>query len=307
MIVLWGLPGDDPLAMVAARLRERRRDVAFIDQRRVSQTTIRMRVDDAVDGGIELLETTVKFADVSSIYLRPYDSRRLRCVAEAGAGSEIWDHALRVEDILTSWLEVTEALVVNRPSSMATNNSKPYQSVWIRRLGFSIPATLVTTDPVAALEFWEHHGAVIYKSLSSTRSVVSRLTRDHRNRLHDIANCPTQFQAYVPGIDYRVHVVGDEVFATQIVSDRDDYRYRAGGDDLMSLRACDLDIAIAERCRSLSREMGLVVAGIDLRQTPSGEWYCFEVNPSPGFSFYQECTSQPIDVAIAELLMRAAS
>jgi D-alanine-D-alanine ligase-like ATP-grasp enzyme len=28
------------------------------------------------------------------------------------------------------------------------------------------------------------------------------------------------------------------------------------------------------------------VAGIDLRRTPSGEWYCFEVNPSPAYSWF---------------------
>ena len=49
--------------------------------------------------------------------------------------------------------------------------------------------------------------------------------------------------------------------------------------------------------------MGLFVAGIDLRRTPSGEWCCFEVNPSPAFTFYQESTGQPIAAAIASLLI----
>jgi len=46
----------------------------------------------------------------------------------------------------------------------------------------------------------------------------------------------------------------------------------------------------------------LAVAGIDLRRTPEDEWYCFEVNPSPAFSFYEEATHQPIAEAIAALL-----
>jgi D-alanine-D-alanine ligase-like ATP-grasp enzyme len=49
--------------------------------------------------------------------------------------------------------------------------------------------------------------------------------------------------------------------------------------------------------------MGLLLAGIDLRRTDDGEWCCFEVNPSPGFSFYEDHTGQPIAAAVAELLV----
>ncbi len=47
------------------------------------------------------------------------------------------------------------------------------------------------------------------------------------------------------------------------------------------------------------------MAGIDLRLDPEGRWYCFEVNPSPGYSFFQEHTGQRIDRAIARLLLAA--
>jgi D-alanine-D-alanine ligase-like ATP-grasp enzyme len=49
----------------------------------------------------------------------------------------------------------------------------------------------------------------------------------------------------------------------------------------------------------------LLVAGIDLRRTPAGEWYCFEVNPSPAFTFYQDASRPPIAEAIARLLASA--
>jgi D-alanine-D-alanine ligase-like ATP-grasp enzyme len=51
--------------------------------------------------------------------------------------------------------------------------------------------------------------------------------------------------------------------------------------------------------------MGLAVAGIDLRRTPEGQWYCFEVNPSPGFTYFQAQAGQAIDQAIAQLLLQA--
>ena len=51
--------------------------------------------------------------------------------------------------------------------------------------------------------------------------------------------------------------------------------------------------------------MSLVVAGIDLRRAPDARWFCFEVNPSPAFVYYEEATGQPIGNAIARLLVRA--
>jgi D-alanine-D-alanine ligase-like ATP-grasp enzyme len=48
--------------------------------------------------------------------------------------------------------------------------------------------------------------------------------------------------------------------------------------------------------------MDLAFAGVDLRRTPPGTWYCFEVNPSPGFTYYASSTGQPIAEAVARLL-----
>ena len=53
--------------------------------------------------------------------------------------------------------------------------------------------------------------------------------------------------------------------------------------------------------------LGLVLSGIDLRRTPAGDYYCFEVNPSPGFIFYERATGQPISEAVALLLRREES
>jgi D-alanine-D-alanine ligase-like ATP-grasp enzyme len=51
-------------------------------------------------------------------------------------------------------------------------------------------------------------------------------------------------------------------------------------------RRDDLPGAEAQTCIDLARTLDLPVAGIDLRRTPSGEWYCFEVNPSPAYSWF---------------------
>jgi hypothetical protein len=302
VILLWGISNDGPLRAVRAALHARGEPVCLFDQRETPRTTLDLRVGSSVQGTLHLAEGLFALEGITSVYARPYDVRQLPDLQDAGPFSPLWRHGLALDDALQTLVELTPALVINRPSAMASNGAKPYQAALIRAAGFDVPDTLVTTDPEAALAFQAQHGAVIYKSTSGVRSIVTRLSDEHRARLQDIGNCPTQFQQYIAGTDYRVHVVGDDVFAAEIVSDADDYRYADRTGHTRKIRATMLEPALAQRCRSLAVAMGLAVAGVDLRRTPEGQWYCFEVNPSPGFTFYAEATGQPIAASIASLL-----
>jgi len=302
MIFLWGLPGDRPLTLVRDVLYRRGCKVAFLDQRLVLDTQVEVSVAVQVGGTIWTPDVTIDLAVVNAVYARPYDTRQLPGVAAAGEGSRAWQHALHLDDVIWSWIDLTPALVVNPTAAMAANGSKPFQAQWIRSFGFAVPETLITTDSAAALAFWKEHEQLIYKSVSGVRSIVSCLKPADEDRLNNTAWCPTQFQAYVPGVDYRVHVVGQEIFACELKSSADDYRYASRQGSDVAVRPVDLPADCAERCRMMSAAMGLAVAGIDLRLTPNGDWYCFEVNPSPGFSYFQFESGQPIDEAVAQLL-----
>lgn len=304
MILLHGLETDTPLEAVYGALKKLGQPVMFLDQSKIAEIEIDFTVGSTIEGWIKLDHQTLDLRSVTSAYLRPYDSRQLPDVERSGQGSSLWNHALLLEDVLFSWAELTQALVINRPISMASNNSKPFQSIKIRSSGFDIPDTLITTDPQAVLEFWKMHGTIIYKSISGIRSIVSRFTQDHLDRIENIKWCPTQFQEYILGDDYRIHVVDDEIFACQIISKADDYRYAARQNHTVTIQPYTLPDDVSQKCKKLVKSLDLVVAGVDLRQTPNGKWYCFEVNPSPGFTYYQEEAGQPIDQAIANLLMR---
>lgn len=305
MIFLVGPPQDTPLQAVRSALEQLRQPLLFFDQTAVLDAEVVLWVDASVQGFFRLGQQRIDVQTVTAMYLRTANFCRLPAVRQAGPRSRAWRHACNVHETLFSWTELTPALVVTRPSASASNSAKPYQSELIRAWGFATPATLITTDPTAAQAFWEQYGTVIYKSLSTVRSIVARLTPAHRCRLPDLAACPTQFQQYIPGHDYRVHVVGEEVFACEIVSAADDYRYAYRHGLSVHMRPYTLPAAYAERCRALAAALHLVVAGIDLRQTPAGQWYCFEVNPSPAFPYYEQRTGQPIAATIARLLAAA--
>jgi hypothetical protein len=303
MILLYGLPRDGPMAQVRDALERVGSTPSFLDQRAALGARAEMSAGPDMAATVTTVEGVVDLADVTAAYLRPYDPRELPAVRHAGTGSGEYEHAVRMEDLLESWAELTGALVVNRPSAMAPNSSKPFQAAQLRRLGFGVPDTLVTTDPAAVAEFRARHGRIIYKSISGIRSIVSELTDDHMSRLDEVCWCPTQFQEFVPGTDYRVHVVGDEVFAAEIRSEAVDYRYAGRQGCEVTIRAASITDEVAQRCVAASREMGLAVSGADLRLTDDGQWFCFEVNPSPAFNFYQSATGQRIDEAIARLLI----
>ncbi|MBU3967810.1 MAG: RimK domain-containing protein ATP-grasp [Euryarchaeota archaeon] len=306
MILLWGLLQDRPLSAVYDALKRKGSNVIFLDQMKVLETQVELYVDSDIRGFLHTCDWTISLEAITAVYIRTYDWRQLPEIKKGGYGSPAWNHAMLLEDVLSSWLEITPALVVNRLSAMSSNNSKPYQASQIRAFGFGIPDTLITTDPSAVLEFLERHGEVIYKSISGVRSIVSRLTKETLCRLDDILWCPTQFQEYIPGNDYRVHVVGDDIFPCEIVSEADDYRYAASKGAGITVRPCEIPQDCIDRCRALSKATGLIFAGIDLRFTPEAKWYCFEVNPSPGFTYYQNMTDQPIADAVARLLVKGA-
>ncbi len=306
MILLWGLPGDGPLRAVHASLRSLGEPVCLLDQHAIKATTLDLSVGTTVQGALQIGGETIAMEAITAVYARPYDVRQLPELLDAGVHSKVWQHGLALDDALQAWVEVTPALVINRPSAMASNSSKPYQAALIRAAGFDVPDTLVTTDPNAALEFRDLHESVIYKSTSGVRSIVSRLGLVQQQRFADICNCPTQFQQYIAGTDFRVHVVGNRVFASEIVTEAEDYRYAARSGHSIGIRAYALETELVERCRRLATALDLPFAGIDLRRTQEGRWYCFEVNPSPGFTFYQEATGQRIAEAVAILLAGSA-
>jgi glutathione synthase/RimK-type ligase-like ATP-grasp enzyme len=164
-----------------------------------------------------------------------------------------------------------------------------------------VPPTLVTTSPQAAREFAAQHGQVICKSAGRTRSIVSRLDSADLERLDAVTHCPTLLQAYIAGRDWRVHCIGDAIHACEIHCDGDDYRVAPEQGLALEIVPKELPEAIAARCSSLARGLGLELAGIDLRR--SGDtWYCFEVNPSPLFTYFEQVSGQPLTAAVAELL-----
>jgi glutathione synthase/RimK-type ligase-like ATP-grasp enzyme len=306
MILIGGILSETPIAMVVRELQELGAKYALFNQRSVADCAISWRLDDGgLSGALTLPDQTLTLEDVSATYLRLMDDRLLPEVEELAVDDPLRKRARAFHDAMMQWAEVAPARVVNRAAPQGSNGSKPYQAQLIAQSGLLVPPTLITSDPDAVLAFRSEHGAIIYKSISGVRSIVRALGEEDLARLEHIRWCPVQFQALVPGTDIRVHVIGDDAIATEIVSDRVDYRYarREGGN--VELRPTTLPDEIASRCIRLTATLGLSFSGIDLKATPDGDWYCFEVNPSPAFSYFEANAGQPIAATLARFLAEA--
>jgi glutathione synthase/RimK-type ligase-like ATP-grasp enzyme len=303
MILLCGIPSESPMAMVCARLDELGMPYLLLNQRDVAHARIAYEVSNGeVSGELWVHQQSYPLSEFSGIYTRLMDDQSLPEVRHEPTHSPIRVRCRAFHDALIQWMEITPARVVNRIVPMASNSSKPYQAQLIRQHGFLTPETLITNDPEVVRAFHAQHGRVIYKSISSVRSIVQTLEVMDYSRLESIRWCPTQFQAFVAGDNVRVHVVDRQVFATRIRTDVTDYRYAHHQGSEAELTEVTLDSELAERCVELAQALELPFAGIDLKITPDDEVYCFEVNPSPGFSYYESHTGQPISNALAQYL-----
>jgi glutathione synthase/RimK-type ligase-like ATP-grasp enzyme len=304
VILLCGIPSEAPLRLVRDELARLGVPVVTFNQRRFADASLWWELaGGSPSGELRLDGGRFRLEDFAGVYTRLMEDSRLPELRGEPADSALRRRCRALHEALAQWYEVAHARVVNRARPQGSNGSKPYQSQLIRAAGFAVPETLVTNDPELVREFVARHGSVVYKSISGVRSIVTRLAEDDLARLEHIRWCPVQFQAYVPGPNVRVHVVGAETIATAVRSAATDYRYGLRQvDEPAELAPMEIPDELADRCVRLAAALDLPFAGIDLLFPPGAEPVCLEVNPSPAFSYYELETGQPIARSLARYL-----
>lgn len=304
MILVAGIPSEPPVRLAVEAAVDAGVEHVVLNQREAHRWAPTVVVDaSGVRGHLVVDGRSIDLERLTGVYWRLMDAHALPENA-AGAQAAARARSVAVHEAVTTWVETADCRVANRIGPMSSNASKPYQAALIAQSGLATPDTVVTTRPEVVEQARARWGPTVYKSVSSVRSIVREL--DDGDDLDAVAALATQFQRRVDGTDVRVHVVGDDLHATRIDSDAVDYRYARREHRDAQLVATELPDDVAARCRDLARRLRLPFCGIDLRRTPDGEWVCFEVNPSPGYSYYQQHTGQPISHSLVAWLARAA-
>ena len=199
---------------------------------------------------------------------------------------------------------------INIPERDEVAARKAYQLKVASGLGLRVPRTLITNDPVKATAFINEEGekGVIYKAFSATERswLETRLLKpEERILLDSVQFAPVIFQEYIRAdIDLRITVIGDDIFAAEILSGQTDYRV----DFRMTMHQAEIrPHVLPEEIRSklllLMKSLGLVYGAIDMRLTTEGEYVFLEINPAGQWLFIEERTNQPITESLARKLM----
>jgi RimK-like ATP-grasp domain len=300
LVAVFGDLQEGPCELLVQALRALGGPVLLLDALRGEPTAVPWALGPGggLTGTVSSEDGPVPLAALQGLYLRPGDTRR------RPPGDDAARHARR-QAWAQGWVDVGElspARVANRLSAMNSNASKPLQSQVLAACGFAVPPMLLSNEPEAVLDFEARHGALIFKSASGVRSIVRPLDGQARQRLHEVSHTPVLFQKRLSGTNVRVHVVGEALFATEIDSDGLDYRYAGREGASTSLRATTLPLDVQACCHRAAQRLALPFAGLDLMLADDGQVYCFEANPSPGYSYYENATGQPIAAALARWL-----
>jgi glutathione synthase/RimK-type ligase-like ATP-grasp enzyme len=259
---------------------------------------------------------TIDLDAIGCVYHRHMRAGRPAAVADRRARAFA---ELEAEAVLLQLCSQLDAPFVPAPwATIRAGQAKLAQLTLATRLGFEIPASLVTTDPAALLDFLrEHGGRCITKHVShqSTRDsglddemlrFTEPVTRRDLAALRSVRLAPVYAQAYVPKqLELRVTVVGERVFAAEIDSQaaaRTRHDYRRMDQTGAAYRVHALPDDVASRCVAVARALDLQYGALDLVLTPDDRYVFLEINPAGEFHWIERLTGLPITAAIADLL-----
>jgi glutathione synthase/RimK-type ligase-like ATP-grasp enzyme len=206
------------------------------------------------------------------------------------------------------WQEMTWPWV-NDPIAVDKANSKLWQLRIASEIGFDIPDTLVgnqrsrvagrfTPGPFIAKTL----GGAAIERYGKRYDLFSQLIPLSELEEAAVEAAPCIFQESVkPGMDVRVTVVGEHVFATDIDAPAGYADWRAAPRE--AINPVDLPTEVVKRCRELCRTAGLSYGAFDFVRQPGDRYVFLEVNPSGQWGWIEHATGQRITEAIVDVLV----
>ncbi|MEV7928589.1 ATP-grasp ribosomal peptide maturase [Kitasatospora sp. NPDC088779] len=200
---------------------------------------------------------------------------------------------------------------VNHPWRVREAEHKAAQLATALRVGFRVPATVITTSAREAREFCAGQaGGAVYKPLWNSpycgeggEPLQAWVAEVRAEEITDaVMACPHLFQAMVDkAFDVRLTAVGGRLFASRIDSPDLDWRRRQ---DLMTHTPVPVPEDVAEPVARYLDAFGLVFGAFDFAVDHGGAWHFFECNPNGQWAFHPAATTDAIAEAIADELQR---
>jgi glutathione synthase/RimK-type ligase-like ATP-grasp enzyme len=188
---------------------------------------------------------------------------------------------------------------VSDPHATRLANSKPFQLQLAKELGFRIPRTLISNNPVDVTNFMKGDDFLIMKPVGTCcvyntqnpadgyQTIYTRIIDKNQilASIEQVKYCPVIFQEAISDkLDVRVTVVEKAVFAVEIQNTKD---FGAGASNLdwrnhklnRVYRRHDLPESVIDFCVQITQKIGLKFAAIDLCYSPTKGYVFLEINP----------------------------
>jgi glutathione synthase/RimK-type ligase-like ATP-grasp enzyme len=298
-VLVIGLANDPVVKNVLSALSRVDADVIHWTPRNLLNDCAFTAINGEIEGYLLVDDRTVSLSEITGVFNRFSNIEITPEYNKLSPNDPVAKHAITANGRLIQFCDIASCVVMNRSTSNDANSAKAYQAQLISPY-FFVPDTRIANTPEAAMEFSENREKVIFKSCSGERSIVTELDLvDLLKKTESLRLCPVQFQEFIDGTDVRVHVVDEAIFATSVFSSSTDYRY----DKSAEWTATEISPEVATACVQMAHDMDLRLAGIDLKFAIDGRVVCFEVNPSPAFSVYEDATGQRISDAVTMSLL----
>ncbi|NGO46463.1 ATP-grasp ribosomal peptide maturase [Streptomyces ureilyticus] len=262
---------------------------------------------EGITGSLATPSRTADLWRVRSLYYRRPSGFTFPHLDEQTARFAVTQARYGLGGVMTS---LPGCLYVNHPHRIGDAEFKPSGLAAAATAGFTLPPTLLTSDPDAARAFTKAYGPVIYKPLSaplyrnadgvSCTVEVAQVTAEEIDDA--VSGTAHLFQQRVDKVaDARVTVIGDDVFTVRIDSDLLDWRTDY---DRLTYTPVQPPPGLAAAMFRYLKHFGLVFGCFDFAIGRDGQWWFLECNPSGQWAWLEPETGLPMVAAMADLLER---
>ncbi len=256
---------------------------------------------------------TIEMCDFESIWFRRPGPLKVKEFFEPWIANMVQAEALQG---LRGMLFSLPCLWVNFPARDTVAALKLFQLEVAKRIGFSVPETLVTNDPEAARAFYEKwQGRIIYKLISEKSNFslpkyefphgIPTLPVREMDLTHfeQVRHAPHLFQERVQKqADIRVTVIGKKLFAFHIESQSGKGKLDWRIDYEVPMKCWELSDKLSEQCIRLLVDLGLNYGAIDFCLDKEGQYIFLEINPAGQYLWLENATQAPLSQEMAWLL-----
>lgn len=216
------------------------------------------------------------------------------------------------------WDSLREAHWVDDLQRINIAENKLHQLRVAQEIGLNIPQTLVTNNPSEAREFFsELKGKVVVKLLtplsysmkgSSFFLYTSKVKEEDLLDAQTLSYCPMIFQEQIPKQrELRIVFVDGSFFVGAL--DASQYEqtttdWRCADNKNFAWQSFQIPEQLKNSLTLFMKKFGLLFGAFDFIQTPSGEYFFLEINPTGEWGMLEKDLELPISNAIANALLK---